>query len=456
MPKTYHDAIVITHRLDVRYLWIDAICIVQDDPADWRAEAAKMKSIYQNSYCTIAATGGINTDEGILSRQTSQIFDINKLQEKTNKDPALTHFDRHIIAPSPDKYRLISDSRLNSRGWILQEMLLSPQVLHFTAHCLYFECLQHTISEVDIHRNINEDDNPSETKTKRAKSVLANQASIDDSVAHKMWLDIVFQYTRKDLTVETDYLPAIAGVAEQLSHSINSRYVAGLWLSHIPDGLQWVVAMNPVGKPQTLTRRPTAYIAPSGYWASIVGPVSSTKEPMGKCNTHWEREEWESAIDILDCQPELVDSQRTFGQIRHAFLRIRARLRKASFAPKATEGPAYDGMVHTCEAYEMPFPREIKCAIRFDVLEEYATHSSRENLFCLELYRCTRSEPSPVVTKGLLEQQGASPYFYDRPLFHALVLEATGVQNQFKRVGFAKITTRAYFDKAERGEIEIV
>jgi hypothetical protein len=63
MPKIYHDDIAIARRLGVYYLWIDAICIVQDDPADWRAEDATMKDIYQNSYCTIAATGGNNIIE---------------------------------------------------------------------------------------------------------------------------------------------------------------------------------------------------------------------------------------------------------------------------------------------------------------------------------------------------------------------------------------------------------
>jgi hypothetical protein len=104
-------------------------------------------------------------------------------------------------------------------------MMLSPRVLHFTAHCLYLECLQHTISEVDIHRNINEDDHPSETKARRSKALLADQAGTDTSLAH-------------ELTVETDSLPAVAGAAEQLSHSINSRYIAGLWLNHMLDGLQ--------------------------------------------------------------------------------------------------------------------------------------------------------------------------------------------------------------------------
>jgi hypothetical protein len=134
--------------------------------------------------------------------------------------------------------------------------------------------------------------------------------------------------------------------------------------------------------------------------------------------------------------------------------RSRAHLRKAALVPEATRGPAYDGIVHTCEALEMPFRREVASAIRFDVLEDYASHESRENLFYMELFRCTRSGPKPEETSGMLKQ-GISPYFYDDLLFHALVLEAMSVKKQYRRVRFAKITTRGYFDEAEVGEIEI-
>jgi hypothetical protein len=48
--KTYKDAIALTHALGISFLWIDSLCIIQDDAADWEAESGNMASIYENSY----------------------------------------------------------------------------------------------------------------------------------------------------------------------------------------------------------------------------------------------------------------------------------------------------------------------------------------------------------------------------------------------------------------------
>ena len=88
-------------------------------------------------------------------------------------------------------------------------MLLSPRLLYFTAHCLYFEWLQHTISEVEIDYNINGQDDPSEAKSRSAKGILASQVTIDRPVVHGLWLEIVFQYTKKDLTQDGEPSPEV-------------------------------------------------------------------------------------------------------------------------------------------------------------------------------------------------------------------------------------------------------
>jgi hypothetical protein len=55
LPKKLQDAILVTRRLGIRFLWVDSLCIVQDDPNDWKREAATMCHVYQNSHLTIAA-----------------------------------------------------------------------------------------------------------------------------------------------------------------------------------------------------------------------------------------------------------------------------------------------------------------------------------------------------------------------------------------------------------------
>ena len=55
LPPAFQDAILIARRLEVRYLWIDSLCIIQDDELDWQTESAKMSTIYQNALLTISA-----------------------------------------------------------------------------------------------------------------------------------------------------------------------------------------------------------------------------------------------------------------------------------------------------------------------------------------------------------------------------------------------------------------
>lgn len=66
IPKTFHDALTITRALDVPYLWIDALCIIQDDHNDWQIEASKMKDVYSGSLITIAATHALNSFTRLL------------------------------------------------------------------------------------------------------------------------------------------------------------------------------------------------------------------------------------------------------------------------------------------------------------------------------------------------------------------------------------------------------
>ena len=63
-PKTFHDAIQITRQLGIRYLWINSLCIIQDSKEDWAIEAAAMGGVFKNSYVTIVADKGRDTNGG--------------------------------------------------------------------------------------------------------------------------------------------------------------------------------------------------------------------------------------------------------------------------------------------------------------------------------------------------------------------------------------------------------
>jgi hypothetical protein len=119
LPKTIRDATMVARQLEVKYLWVDAICIVQDDASDWEQEAAKMGTIYMHSYCTIAAHAADNADDGFLEQALSE--------------PKAARLGGLMITQGSNKKLHIEESGLSSRGWVLQERLLSQRTVHFAS-----------------------------------------------------------------------------------------------------------------------------------------------------------------------------------------------------------------------------------------------------------------------------------------------------------------------------------
>lgn len=126
LRKTFRVAITITRKFGVKYLWIDSLCILQDFAEDWLHEAAQMGEIYYNSLCNVAATGASNSDQGcFFDQDTSLIFPCIVKSEWNNK----SNHDYYVIEAFLDRAGL--ECALNRRGWVVQERLLSPRVLHF-------------------------------------------------------------------------------------------------------------------------------------------------------------------------------------------------------------------------------------------------------------------------------------------------------------------------------------
>lgn len=176
LPKTFRDAIRVTRGLGKRYLWIDSLCIVQDDPVDWEREAKTMEVVYSMAYCTIAATSAKNSLEGFLRPPRQREFvkisppvrpastendhfrrymrNINRThwvtvdgmgnvideQEESDSEPEEPLSTLYICEHIDDFTRDVEESILNSRGWVLQERALSRRTLHFSDSQTYWEC----------------------------------------------------------------------------------------------------------------------------------------------------------------------------------------------------------------------------------------------------------------------------------------------------------------------------
>ncbi|WJG36168.1 heterokaryon incompatibility protein-domain-containing protein [Fusarium oxysporum Fo47] len=135
LSKTIQDGIRITRLMKIQYLWVDAVCIIQSDKtlnaqqeddvamADWERESMRMASYYSNSLCRIAASNAKDSSEGILIERRAARYDFKKWYNPANK-----------FLPSPFAFRQRFPSSLFERGWWLQEWILSPRILHWTAN----------------------------------------------------------------------------------------------------------------------------------------------------------------------------------------------------------------------------------------------------------------------------------------------------------------------------------
>ncbi|KAF2419879.1 HET-domain-containing protein, partial [Tothia fuscella] len=294
LPRTFRDAIHFTRRLnsDIRYIWIDSLCIVQDDDEDWNSEAAQMYEVYTNSYCNISATAAKNSEEGLFfSRSPQQLWgdEINlntegipKARTRELGNQTLGHeplIRRCDILDMSFWEREVDKAPVNVRGWVLQERLLPPRVLHFCKHQIAWECRCLDAAEQFAHGvpsmglQVGNVEQRSSLKSllpdihsRRPVSSILSEVS---DAAHERWKKVVERFLKTGLTKEKDKLIALAGIAELMSNQIRGRYIAGMWEKYLPSQLLWYV--EPVydnGLLSYPSRRP-AYRAPSFSWASI-------------------------------------------------------------------------------------------------------------------------------------------------------------------------------------------
>lgn len=131
LPASFQDAVRVTRALGVRYLWIDSLCIIQEDREDWAAEAGRMEDVFSHAYCTIAASSASSSLAGFLGSRRPR----DAIMLSTPAGPPL-YLAEHI-----DDFRTdVENSVLSSRGWVLQERALSRRTIYFTSTQVYWEC----------------------------------------------------------------------------------------------------------------------------------------------------------------------------------------------------------------------------------------------------------------------------------------------------------------------------
>jgi Heterokaryon incompatibility protein (HET) len=234
LSKTVQNAIVVARGVGLSYLWVDSLCIVQDDKEDWRQESALMGSIYERARLTIAASGSQDPTEGCFrSKRPTQAFVQVPCYSGTDW-PGLFHIS---LLPSGDPSPIWSP--LAKRGWAFQEWRLSRRVVHFTKAGLTWVCKTVQCDEREHHRDVQQ---------------------------YPEWYNILEDYTGRELTYETDRLIALEGLVKEMEKATTERFCLGIWTSGLPEQLLWMIyGSTPMEKPLDL---------PSWTWASKPGRKS--------------------------------------------------------------------------------------------------------------------------------------------------------------------------------------
>ena len=132
LPRTFQDAVTVAREIGVQYLWIDSLCIIQDDSGDWEKESQKMEQVFSSAYCTISATSAKNSHEGFLTFPVKEAVTI--------LDGENSQFAVYACIAGKSFKQAVDEGLLNTRGWVLQERALSRRTIHFTGSQIFWEC----------------------------------------------------------------------------------------------------------------------------------------------------------------------------------------------------------------------------------------------------------------------------------------------------------------------------
>ncbi|KAI1734581.1 heterokaryon incompatibility protein-domain-containing protein [Xylaria scruposa] len=256
LPSTFRDAIAVAAELGIRYIWIDSLCIVQDDPDDWEREAATMGDVYLNSYLTIAATRAPNSEAGFLGPRSFT---------QTVKLPGLS--TENIYACQRRSFAIdVDDGPLNRRAWVLQERILSPRTLHFTEHQVYWECWQYHQGEDLEYQYLGVMKREAYPVELSPSSLLCDPPTHNSRLLQGWW-HMSSDYTSRGLTYQTDKLIAIDGLVQKLASQLQLSYTNGIWKEFLHASVLWSA------RTEDLEYLPQVR-APSWSWASRQGPIN--------------------------------------------------------------------------------------------------------------------------------------------------------------------------------------
>ena len=249
LPATIEDAITVTKELGERYLWVDQLCILQDDPADKHNVIASMDRIYADSILTIVAAAGCDANAGLIG-----------VGGKSRSEPqACSIIDGFVVCQKLSGYsNIIKESVWQSRAWTYQESMLSRRLLVFGHSQMFFKCKQtvwfeDTVAEPTLDIAVLE-----KPATQHQIMPLRPFSELPAWTAYRR---LLHEYSRRTLSYPADAINAANGLLNTIADELGG-YVWGLPVNDFHQALLWQYIMAPI------ERLPWSAIkAPSWTWA---------------------------------------------------------------------------------------------------------------------------------------------------------------------------------------------
>ena len=260
LPRSFSDAISITRRLGVRYLWINSLCIFQDSVDDWMQEGANMGNIYRFGFLNIAATSATDSNGGLFFDRDPHLVQPVRISMRwplyQDQEPSLLAQDFDCVPQ--ELWGAVEGATLNTRAWVMQERILSLRILHCHEDQLFWECKTKRACEKlpdGFRDSISQRYDRLITLIDRIQDASeirfwpdgrVERATLNTSPDHHMeteiycaWFETIEEYSACDLTVEGDKLIAISAIAKVLQWGLFDRYLAGIFQGQLAVGLLW-------------------------------------------------------------------------------------------------------------------------------------------------------------------------------------------------------------------------
>lgn len=428
-----------------------------------------MAEVYSNSLCNIAADWG-DESHGLFFERLPSFDNPYPLQLK----PTFFEYpfgsssqSRIILVPPPDIvtadivgcdgwYENVMESPLNRRGWVLQERLLAPRVLHFSPQQVSWECGQNLTSERAPWNFL--------SWAHASKKILNDmkRLNLHEPMAAVDWPALVSFFSGCDLTRQSDRLVAIAGIAKRLCPVVKDQYVTGLWEKSLPRTLLWHRQLEQrtalIESGEKARRSPLQYYAPTFSWAAADGRVSlmldqglATPQTITSATfiRHREKPLPGSSNQELGAIPgdeTLTDNVFAPFMLPEAELRLRGILRSCHRVQQ--QSSPFTGSEHT---YAYP-TADVECCVYQDSRDNCAIFEVIDDRVCQEDMRCNSTIYYYTVIEWFPDIGLDSSAFHGYRAVNGLLLKSVDASmGRFERVGHIR-----HFRHGTRSEPDIL